>query len=115
MPAERYQSFADFWPYYMREHARPLTRWLHFAGTTTALAIMAMAAALGAWRWLWLVPVAGYGVAWISHLAIERNRPATFTRPLWSLAADFKMWWLIATGRMPRELKRLAQLPDTSP
>ena len=40
-----------------------------------------------------------YFCAWIGHFVIEKNRPATFTYPLWSLAGDFKMWSEMARGR----------------
>jgi hypothetical protein len=100
----RYTSFRDFWPHYLREHSRPATRRLHYAGTGLVLAFAAAAAASGDWRLLAAVPAAGYGFAWLSHALLERNRPATFTYPLWSLAADFKMAWLWATGRLDPEL-----------
>lgn len=77
-----------------------------YAGTSLVLAIAAFAAVTGRWWWLLAVPVAGYGFAWIAHFAVERNRPATFTYPLWSLAADFRMWWLWITGRLGPELER---------
>jgi hypothetical protein len=102
----RYRSFRDFWPHYLREHSRPSTRRLHYAGTGLVLLIAAAAAATGDWRLLLALPVAGYGFAWFAHAAVERNRPATFTYPLWSLAADFKMWALWLTGRLGPELRR---------
>jgi len=100
-------SFQQFWPYYVREHHLPLTRWVHFLGTTLALGL-AVAALI--WRqplWLLLVPVCGYAFAWGSHVLVEHNRPATFTYPRWSLLGDFKMWWLMVRGRMPAEIRRL--------
>lgn len=107
MSSERFQSFAEFWPFYVREHRRPATRFWHFFGTTLALALLLAAAAMRHGRLLAAVPACGYACAWLSHLLIEKNRPATFTYPLWSLLADFKMWGLIATGRMGREAARI--------
>jgi hypothetical protein len=101
---ERHRSFAEFWPAYLREHARPRTRALHYAGTTLALAIALAALASGTWWLLAALPVAGYAFAWLGHAAVERNRPATFTHPLWSLRADIRMWRLWLTRRLGREL-----------
>jgi hypothetical protein len=100
----RYETFEEFWPFYLREHARPGTRAFHYVGTSLVVLIGLTALASGIWWLLVAMPVAGYAFAWASHAAIERNRPATFTYPAWSLRADFRMWWLWLTGRLGREL-----------
>ena len=108
----RYNSFAEFWPFYLREHAKPTTRALHSAGTSLVVLLAAASVATGDWWLLVAMPVAGYAFAWASHAAIERNRPATFTYPAWSLRADFKMWWLWLTGRLGRELIAAGVRPE---
>jgi hypothetical protein len=102
----RHRSFGDFWPFYLREHSQPRTRALHYAGTLLVLAVALAAAAAGEWRLLLLLPVAGYGFAWLAHVVVERNRPATFRHPLWSLRADFRMLRLWLTGGLDAELRR---------
>ena len=101
---QRYRSFAEFWPFYLREHAKPRTRALHYAGTSLVVLIALGAVATGSWWLLLAMPLAGYGFAWGSHMLVERNRPATFTYPGWSLRADFRMWWLWLTRRLDAEL-----------
>lgn len=106
MTQRKYGSFEEFWPFYLQEHSKPSTRALHYIGTTLVVAIAVMAIFKGAWLWLVALPVAGYFFAWIAHFAVEKNRPATFTYPLWSLIADFKMWLFWLTGRLGPELER---------
>jgi hypothetical protein len=100
------KSWDDFWPYYVREHAQRSTRILHFIGTTGAIGFVSMAIALRNPAYIVAALVSGYGFAWYSHFAIEKNRPATFTHPAKSLAADFVMWWKMLTGTMDAEVKR---------
>ncbi len=103
------RTFAEFWPHYVREHSHRGNRILHFVGTLLALTLLVATVATG-WWWLALalLPV-GYGFAWLGHFLLERNRPATFRHPLWSLAGDFKMFALTLTGRMGTELEKARQ------
>ncbi len=104
--SERIGTYAEFWPHYLREHSKPETRRLHFAGTGAGVCL-ALLAAVAANPWLLLLAlVAGYGPAWIGHFFIENNRPATFTHPLWSLVSDFRMFWCWITGSLPGELSK---------
>jgi hypothetical protein len=102
----RAASFAEFWPHYLRQHARAETRMLHFIGTTASVLCLVAFLVTLAWPWLVAALVSGYLLAWIGHAFVERNRPATFTHPLWSLAADFRMWALWLAGRLGPELAR---------
>ena len=111
--AERaYQSFAEFFPHYLREHADPRTRAFHYVGTAIVLGLWVFAlATLNLWLLL-LTPIAGYFFAWVSHAFVERNKPATFTYPWWSLMADFKMFFLAVSGRLRPHLAA-AGVPTT--
>jgi hypothetical protein len=104
--AARIGSFAEFWPYYLREHRQQGTRTLHLVGTTFSLLLLLAAVLRGRPTLLLGALLAGYGFAWVAHFAIERNRPATFRHPLWSFAADWKMWALALSGRLGAELRR---------
>lgn len=99
-------SYAEFWPYYLQEHAKPATRNIHFVGSAASLLCL-LAGLVSGRAWLFaLALVAGYGPAWYAHFFVEKNRPATFTYPLWSLVSDFRMAWFGVTGRLDSELQK---------
>ena len=104
---KRRATYAEFWPYYLEEHSKPQTRGFHFFGTALAI-VLCVASIVTLNPWLLLAAiVSGYFFAWIGHFFIEKNRPATFTHPLWSLISDFRMFFLFITGRLSGELSRL--------
>ncbi len=97
---KRFRSFSEFYPYYLSEHRNATCRRMHFIGTTLVLAILVAMIATQQWWMGLLLPIAGYGFAWVGHFAFEKNRPATFTYPRWSLAGDFVMYWQLLTGKI---------------
>jgi hypothetical protein len=106
MSDQRYQTFSEFWPFYVMEHSKPATRLLHLIGTTVGLLVMVFFIASGRW---WLFPlglVPGYAFAWFAHFVIEKNKPATFKYPLWSFMGDYKMIGMMLSGRMGSEIER---------
>jgi hypothetical protein len=96
-----FHSFGEFYPHYLDEHRNPACRRLHFAGTALLMAILAGTMIIREWWLLALLPVVGYGFAWIGHFAFEHNRPATFKHPWYSLAGDFMMFRDMLAGRVP--------------
>jgi hypothetical protein len=110
MTEARYQTFEEFWPYYVGEHKDPVNRALHYVGTSLAIGTVATAALTANPTWLLLTPIVGYGPAWIGHFLIEQNRPATFKYPLWSLRGDLRMLRYALQGKMAAEVERLHPL-----
>lgn len=104
-------TFAEFWPIYLGEHSRRATRAFHLLATLSWLGLLVGALATRTWWLLALIPVVAYGLAWFSHFVLERNRPATFKYPWFSLLADHKMALYMVTGKMGRELERLQVSP----
>jgi len=109
---KRFRSYEEFWPYYVAQHRHPVNRALHVFGSTLFLASGVLAVAVSP-LWLLAMPVAGYSFAWIGHFFFERNKPATFTYPIWSLRGDARMYWLTWLGRMEPEIRRSSELFPT--
>jgi hypothetical protein len=95
-----FNSFAEFYPYYLAEHRNSSCRRLHFVGTSLVIGLLAFAVGSASWGLLLAVPLAGYGFAWAGHLFFEKNRPATFKHPLYSLAGDFVMFRDMLLGKV---------------
>ncbi len=108
MENERIVTYGEFWDFYVREHSKPMTRYLHFAGTLLGLVLLVWFLITGAFLYIPLCFVVGYAFAWFSHFVIEKNKPATFKYPLWSFISDYKMMFYMVTGRMNSEVTRVS-------
>lgn len=95
-----FKNFADFYPFYLREHSNIMCRKLHFLGTSGVIALLLLFFFTGNLWLLAMIPLSGYGFAWVGHFGFEKNRPASFKHPLYSMMGDFRMFWDILTGRV---------------
>ena len=107
--SERIKTFEEFYKFYLTEHSKTGTRIFHFLGTLLVFCVIAYVISSGKERFLWYVPIFGYGFAWFSHSVIEKNKPATFKYPIWSLISDFKMFFELLVGK-----QKFAQKPANS-
>ena len=98
---KRFQTFSDFYPFYLSEHRNSICRRLHFTGTSLVLFVFVYVIYTANWSLLLLLPVIGYGFAWTGHFFFEKNRPATFSHPLYSLIGDWVMFKDMMFRRIP--------------
>ena len=96
---QRYTSLKDFYPFYLKEHSNKTCRILHFIGTFLVFALLIAGITTQVWWLLLLIPLVGYGFAWVGHFFYEKNKPATFQYPGYSLASDFKLFFDLLTGK----------------
>ena len=106
---ETIKTYAEFWDFYVAEHSQPLTRLLHFIGTSLGLVLLFWILKSGNWIYLPLCLVIGYGFAWFSHFYVEKNKPASFKYPFWSFISDYKMMFFMLTGKMNAEVERVSE------
>ena len=97
---KNFSSFTEFYPYYLSEHSKKGTKILHFIGTFIVIVLFLVFLNTFKIKYLYLMPFMGYGFAWISHYFIEKNKPATFEYPFYSLTGDFLMFWHIITRKI---------------
>ncbi|GAC1385509.1 MAG: DUF962 domain-containing protein [Ginsengibacter sp.] len=106
MSPKQYTTFKSFYPYYILEHRNSTSRKLHFIGTFLIIMCLLIGIFSGSLLWFILIPFCGYGFAGVGHFFFEKNKPATFKYPFYSLASDFVMFWHIITGQFPEKLKQ---------
>ena len=104
--ASPYHTYDEFWPFYLREHSKPQTRAIHYIGSIASVVVLIWAVATRSGWWLLIVPVCGYAFAWYAHFFVEKNKPATFKAPVWSLISDYRMCGLWLSGRLGHELMK---------
>lgn len=110
---KQFATFDEFWSFYVQQHENKLSRTLHVAGVTVAMALVATAIVRRrAWPLL-AAPVAAYGLAWTGHLMFEKNMPTSFSHPVWALRAGLHLWLKTMTGQMDAEIAKCrARRPD---
>jgi len=96
-----FSSFAAFYPFYLAEHSNRTCRRLHFVGSSLSLACLALLLVTGSAWWLLVGLLCGYGFAWVGHFGYEKNKPASFKRPLYSFMGDWTMYKDIWLGKIP--------------
>ncbi len=97
---QKFNSLSEFYPYYLSEHANQTSRRLHFIGTGLVILLSCYAIFTAKWSLFWFVPLVGYGFAWVGHFFFEKNKPATFRHPFYSLASDFILFKDILVGKI---------------
>jgi hypothetical protein len=103
---KQYKTLKEFYPYYLTEHLNPVSRILHFIGTGGFIAIFLFAIINQQWWILLFGPLCGYGFAWLGHFVFEKNKPATFIYPAFSLASDFIMFYHIITFQINKKIEK---------
>jgi len=96
----RIQTYKEFYPFYLKEHSHKMCRLLHVIGTSLIFLLILVSFFYSRPYYLIFIPIVGYGFAWLGHFVFEKNRPATFKYPLWSLKSDFKMFFDIVLGKI---------------
>ncbi|KGJ90164.1 DUF962 domain-containing protein [Colwellia psychrerythraea] len=98
--SKKYNNFSEFYPFYLSQHENTTCRRLHFVGSCSIILLIIYAAVFGHLSLLWFIPVIGYGFAWIGHFVFEKNKPATFIYPIYSLIGDWVMFKDMLIGKI---------------
>ncbi len=108
MSEKNIETYSEFWDFYVAEHSQPLTRLLHFIGTSLGIVLLVWFIRNGTYLYIPLCFVVGYAFAWVSHFFVEKNKPASFKYPLWSFISDYKMMFFMLIGKMNAEVERVS-------
>ena len=111
---KKYKTFWSFYPYYLTEHRNTTSRTLHFIGTFLLIICLVTGVVTGKWFWFAVIPLVGYGFAWVGHFFFEKNKPATFIYPLYSLGSDFVMFWHTLTGQINKKMNEAERIVSSS-
>ena len=106
MKTQDFQSFAEFWPYYLSQHSKPWTRRLHFIGFTNLIGWLIIAAATLSWKALVVAVASSYAFAWVGHFFVEKNIPATFWYPVKANLGVALMYYKMLRGTLDEDLKK---------
>lgn len=97
---DRIKNYKDFYPYYLSQHSKMLTKLFHFAGVLLVIFVIFFVIWSGKERFFWYLPIFGFGLSAFSHYVFEKNVPTTFKYPLWTLISDFRMSFELVTGKL---------------
>ncbi|HXH32180.1 MAG TPA: DUF962 domain-containing protein [Bacteriovoracaceae bacterium] len=97
---KEFQTFSDFYPFYLKQHRNLLCRRFHFFGTCGVFALLVLFFFTGNIVILALLPLTVYGVSWVGHWIFEKRSPIFYRHPYFSLLGDFRMFWDILAGRV---------------
>ncbi|ORZ15348.1 hypothetical protein BCR42DRAFT_416913 [Absidia repens] len=99
IPEGGFKTFDAFYPYYLSEHCHRTNRRLHLIGTSISILVFILAILKKRPKFLLAGLIQGYVWAWVGHFVFEKNKPATFKYPAYSLRGDFKMWAEVISGK----------------
>lgn len=108
--SKRFNSLREFYPFYLTEHSNRVCRTLHFVGTGLVITLGIIGITTQNWKFFVMMPIAGYGFAWVGHFFFEKNKPAAFANPFYSLASDFIMFWHIISFQLPKKMEQSKKL-----
>lgn len=99
------KNFNDYYKYYLTLHQKKETKIFHIIGNilTVIYFCISLFFSIKNISFIPLIlftPFIVYPFAWYSHLAIEKNKPAAWSRPIWAKMCDWRMIYEVLTGKI---------------